>query len=145
MRHPCYKLRWSEQIYLLLLAIHSFSLILCCSNDYNLFYWQTFSLSRIYLSGMPMSGYKQNDNSQMFLLSVFLFAIRIYPVFICFQHWPSPPSFPWFSIYFLNIPSETFPTLQAKYPSVQKVCSFQLYHLIFVLTSAISFYTCIRK
>ena len=29
------------------------------------------------------------------------------------------------SIYLFSISSDTFPTLQAKYPSVQKVCSFQ--------------------
>ena len=28
-------------------------------------------------------------------------------------------------IYFFSISSDTFPTLHAKYPSVQKVCSFQ--------------------
>lgn len=38
MQRPCYRLRWSEQIYLFLLTIHSLSLILCYSNYYNPFY-----------------------------------------------------------------------------------------------------------
>ena len=70
MNCPCYKSHLLKQTYPLLSAIHTLSLIPCCSNYYNLFCWQIFSLFRIFLSDMQVSDYTQNGNSQMFFLSV---------------------------------------------------------------------------
>ena len=125
MHSPYCKWHLSEQICPLLSAIHTFSLIPCCSNYCSLFYWRTSFLFRKLLCGMPVYGYKQNGSSQMFFQPVF-FAPYL-DIFCTYTLLTLAVTtfYPWFSIYFLSISSETFPTLHAKYPSVQNVRSFQ--------------------
>ena len=88
---------------------------LCC--------WTSF-LFRKHLYDVQVSGCTQNGNSRMFLQpapAVFYLDISYICTLLTFA---AVPPYPWFSVYFCSISSETFPTLHAKYPSVQKVCSF---------------------
>jgi hypothetical protein len=74
---------------------------------------------------MPVSGYKQNGNSQMFLQSVFFAPyLDIFCTYMLLTL-AITTFYPWFSIYLRSVSSETFPTLHAKYPFVQKVRPFQ--------------------
>ena len=74
---------------------------------------------------MQVSGYKQNGNSQMFLQPVFFAPYLDISCIYMLLTLTATAFYPWFSMYLRNISSRTLPTLQAKNPSVQKVCPFQ--------------------